>query len=162
MSDYDKDRQVFTNKIGTKKIFSFDNLCQKEKKLKIVVFIDALKTNDNVLSAFRRDRMQNDIAAKLLDEKGNLKLFNHLIDTFIGVYPAGFYIFLRFFKAFFCRFLCFIFPLSVLYPIRMWLFEYFFVHHSEVELLLTKVVTYKSKDTFFELKIGVAKANHNS
>ena len=39
-------------------------------------FINQLKTNNAVFAAFRTHRMQNDIAAKLLDEKGNLKPFS--------------------------------------------------------------------------------------
>jgi hypothetical protein len=42
-------------------------------------FIEALKTNNAVFSAFRTHRMQNDIAAQLLDEKGKLKPFNQFV-----------------------------------------------------------------------------------
>jgi len=42
-------------------------------------FINELKTNNAVFSAFRTHRMQNDIAAQLLDEKGKLKPFNQFV-----------------------------------------------------------------------------------
>lgn len=38
-------------------------------------FIDIIKQNNAVFSAFKVHRLQNDIAAQLLDEKGNLKSF---------------------------------------------------------------------------------------
>jgi hypothetical protein len=44
-----------------------------------VEFVNALKTNNAVFSAFRTHRMQNDIAAQLLDEKGKLKPFNQFV-----------------------------------------------------------------------------------
>ena len=42
-------------------------------------FVDALKHNTDVFSAFRVHKMQSDIAAQLLDEKGNLKPFGKFV-----------------------------------------------------------------------------------
>lgn len=42
-------------------------------------FLESLRTNNEVFSAFRTHRMQNDMAAQLLDEKGNLKSFEKFV-----------------------------------------------------------------------------------
>lgn len=59
---------------------TFNNAVDKGVSLATVTpasdFITQLKTNNAVFAAFRTHRMQNDIAAKLLDDKGNLKPFS--------------------------------------------------------------------------------------
>lgn len=59
---------------------TFNNAVDKGVSLSTVTpasdFITQLKTNNAVFAAFRTHRMQNDIAAKLLDDKGNLKSFS--------------------------------------------------------------------------------------
>lgn len=59
---------------------TFNNAVDKGVSLSTVTpasdFITQLKTNNAVFAAFRTHRMQNDIAAKLLDDKGNLKPFS--------------------------------------------------------------------------------------
>lgn len=59
---------------------TFNNAVDKGVSLSTVTpasdFISQLKTNNAVFAAFRTHRMQNDIAAKLLDDKGNLKPFS--------------------------------------------------------------------------------------
>ncbi len=42
-------------------------------------FVDALRHNTDVFSAFRTHKMQSDIAAQLLDEKGNVKPFGQFV-----------------------------------------------------------------------------------
>jgi len=59
---------------------TFNNAVDKGVELSLYnpeeEFINQLKTNNAVFAAFRTHRMQNDIAAKLLDDKGNLKPFS--------------------------------------------------------------------------------------
>lgn len=61
----------------------FDNAVDKGIQLSLydpeAEFINALKTNNAVFSAFRTHRMQNDIAAQLLDNTGKLKPFSQFI-----------------------------------------------------------------------------------
>ncbi len=48
-------------------------------------FINQLRTNNAIWSAFRTHRMQNDIAAKLFDEDGNLKKFEQWVKDIKGM-----------------------------------------------------------------------------
>ena len=48
-------------------------------------FIDQLRTNNAIWSAFRTHRMQNDIAAKLFDEDGKLKKFEQWVKDIKGM-----------------------------------------------------------------------------
>lgn len=48
-------------------------------------FINQLRTNNAIWTAFRTHRMQNDIAAQLLDEKGNLKPFERWVKDIKGM-----------------------------------------------------------------------------
>lgn len=48
-------------------------------------FLVQLRTNNAIWSAFRTHRMQNDIAAQLFDEKGNLKKFEQWVKDIKGM-----------------------------------------------------------------------------
>jgi hypothetical protein len=48
-------------------------------------FRDALRRNNGVFAAFKVHRMQNDMAAMLLDENGNLKTFNQWMNDIKGI-----------------------------------------------------------------------------
>lgn len=48
-------------------------------------FINQVRTNNKVWSAFRTHRMQNDLAAKLLDENGQLKKFDKWVEDIKGM-----------------------------------------------------------------------------
>lgn len=48
-------------------------------------FIDEVMHNNEVFSAFRTHRMQNDMAARLLDEDGNLKPFRQWLQDIEGI-----------------------------------------------------------------------------
>lgn len=48
-------------------------------------FINQLRTNNAIWSAFRTHRMQNDIASKLIDENGQLKPFRKWIEDIKGM-----------------------------------------------------------------------------
>ncbi|MDR2652797.1 MAG: hypothetical protein LBC68_10895 [Prevotellaceae bacterium] len=52
---------------------------QKAKRIPERDFIDALKYNNTVFSAFRVHRMQNDMARQLIDENGKLKSFSQFV-----------------------------------------------------------------------------------
>ena len=44
------------------------------------LFLEQLRTNNEVFSAFRTHRMQNDLAAQLIDKDGKLKPFEQWLD----------------------------------------------------------------------------------
>ena len=48
-------------------------------------FINQIRTNNAIWSAFRVHRMQNDIASKLLDENGQLKKFDRWVEDIKGM-----------------------------------------------------------------------------
>lgn len=48
-------------------------------------FINQLRTNNAIWSAFRVHRMQNDIASKLIDENGQLKKFDRWVEDIKGM-----------------------------------------------------------------------------
>lgn len=48
-------------------------------------FINQVRTNNKVWSAFRTHRMQNDLASKLLDENGQLKKFDKWVEDIKGM-----------------------------------------------------------------------------
>lgn len=48
-------------------------------------FINQLRTNNAIWSAFRVHRMQNDIASKLIDENGHLKKFDRWVEDIKGM-----------------------------------------------------------------------------
>lgn len=48
-------------------------------------FINQVRTNNKVWSAFRTHRMQNDLASKLLDENGQLKEFDKWVEDIKGM-----------------------------------------------------------------------------
>ncbi len=48
-------------------------------------FINQVRTNNKVWSAFRSHRMQNDLASKLLDENGQLKKFDKWVEDIKGM-----------------------------------------------------------------------------
>lgn len=56
------------------------------------VFLEQIRDNLDVFSAFRTHRMQNDIASQLLDEKGKLKPFSRFqedVQAIIGTYNTA-------------------------------------------------------------------------
>ena len=48
-------------------------------------FINQVRTNNKIWSAFRTHRMQNDLASKLLDENGQLKKFDKWVEDIKGM-----------------------------------------------------------------------------